>query len=188
MTLGMSKQQARWRVKRQLIHDKPPPELGCWLFDPGSLTRRLQLACEGRFSVQVLAQTWRRSLPSEARALGIRPSDYALERQVLLLCDNTPWVYARTLIPHRTMVGEQRQLACLGNRPLGAFLFANPAMEREEMEVACLKVGDRFFHMATAHLEAQPAQVWGRRSLFRLAKRPLLVYEIFLPEIGRCRG
>ena len=39
---------------------------------------------------------------------------------------------------------------------------------------------------ATRRLASEPAAIWGRRSLFTLAGKPLLVSEIFLPDIPPC--
>jgi chorismate lyase len=51
-------------------------------------------------------------------------------REVYLLCDGVPWVYARTAIPRETLTGRHRRLAYLKTRPLGAMLFADPGMAR----------------------------------------------------------
>ena len=39
------------------------------------------------------------------------------------------------------------------------------------------------YRCATQCLDAPPDFVWGRRSVFYLHKKPLLVNEIFLPSI-----
>ncbi len=172
-----------WRYRRQLVHQQLPAATAAWLFDSGSLTRRLQQACAGEFRVEVVAQHWQRPFVNERQRLGMASHRLALIRQVYLLCDNVPCVFARTIIPHATLSGSERHLAVLGSRPLGAVLFADPRMHREEMEFTCLQPGERLFADATQRLNGKPAEVWGRRSLFYLASKPLLVNEIFLPAI-----
>ena len=66
----------------------------------------------------------------------------------------------------------------MGNRPLGAMLFADRTMLREEVQVAILPVS----HDANRYTQADES-VWGRRSVFRVAGKPLLVSEYFLPEL-----
>ncbi len=172
-----------WRYRRQLVHQSLPAATTPWLFDSGSLTRRLQQACDGEFRVEVVTQRWQRPLINERQRLGMASHRLALIRQVYLLCDNVPCVFARTIIPHATLSGPERHLAVLGSRPLGAVLFADPRMRREEMEFTCLQPGERLFAAATQLLDDKPAEIWGRRSLFYLANKPLLVNEIFLPAI-----
>jgi chorismate--pyruvate lyase len=162
-----------------------PRALLAWLLDSTSLTRRLIQVCEGRFRVRVLAQGRARPQRCEARALGIRAGETALVREVQLLCDGQPWVFARTVIPQSTLRGPNRRLARLGERPLGAVLFADRSMTREPVELARIGPGQALFEGACAGLEAAPAEIWGRRSVFRLRGRPLLVSEIFLPGIAR---
>ncbi len=159
-----------------------------WLLDNGSLTRRLMEACGEAFRVAPLDQGWRRPLLNEAGVLGMRPEHYALIREVHLLCGQQPWVFARTVIPPRTLGGKRRRLARLGNKPLGAVLFADCSMRRSPVQIARLRPGQWLFDAATAPLTETPAEIWGRRSLFYLAGHPLLVNEIFLPELALCQG
>lgn len=176
-----------WRVASRLYRLDIPDTVLHWLLDPASLTRRVQLACGGTFRVQVLAQHWARPQQNEMRVLGMRAGSRALIREVYLTCDGRPWVYARTIIPGTTLTGSRRRLAYLKNRPLGALLFADPAMTRGPVEIAHLMPCDRLYPAATRHLDNQPESIWGRRSLFRLGGAPLLVSEIFLPGIPACR-
>jgi len=112
------------------------------------------------------------------------PAALGWVRQVQLLCDGEPQVFARTIVPVTTLTGAQRQLAFLGDRPLGAFLFAHPGMQRAPVELACIRPGETMFGRATSGLKREPAAIWGRRSVFRIGGKPLLVTEIFLPAIS----
>lgn len=173
----------RWREGKQLPRATPSAALRDWLLDTGSLTRRVQQACGGRFRVQVEMQGWGRPRLDEYRALGLRFGRVALIREVHLLCDGRPWVFARTIIPVTTLRGRQRRLAHLGSRPLGAVLFADPHMQRGPVEVACIPPHSRLFAAASRGLKRRPAAIWGRRSVFRLGGKPLLVSEFFLPGL-----
>jgi chorismate--pyruvate lyase len=175
-----------WRVAKRLHRRDVPDSVLGWLLDPASLTRRVQLACAGRFEVEVLVQRWARPHRNELRTLGMRDGCRALIREVYLTCNHRPWVYARTVIPGTTLTGSRRRLAYLRNRPLGAVLFADPGMTRGPVEIAGLVPGDRLYADATRHLDRHPERIWGRRSLFRLGGAPLLVSEIFLPGIPAC--
>lgn len=170
----------RWREGGQLPRATPNAALRDWLLDTGSLTRRVQQACGGRFRVQVEMQGWGRPRLDEYRVLGLRIGRIALIREVHLLCDERPWVFARTVIPVSTLRGRQRRLAHLGSRPLGAVLFADPHMRRDPVQVARIPPGSTLFAVAVQGLKRRPAEVWGRRSVFRLGGKPLLVSEFFL--------
>jgi chorismate--pyruvate lyase len=177
-----------WNFTRELRHGFVPADMVDWLFDPGSLTARLIQGCSGRFQVQVLSQVWHAPLHNEIKRLGMRERQMSFIREVYLCCDGQPWVFARTVIPRKSLSGKQKHLASLGSRPLGAVLFADPHMHRDEIEVACLQPRQQLYHKAVAALPSKPASIWGRRSVFYLNNKPLLVNEIFLPGIGRCHG
>lgn len=114
-----------------------------------------------------------------------------LVRDVELLCNETPWVFARTLIPISSLKGSARRLTQLGEKPLGAVLFSDPTVLRGATQIAQLLPGHPLFDTASNHVDEKPEQLWGRRTLFYVEKRPLLVNEIFLPALplqaGGCR-
>jgi chorismate--pyruvate lyase len=174
-----------WSFTRELRYGFVPAELASWLFDPGSLTARLIKVCPGKFRVQVLSQRWCAPLHNEIKRLRMRERQVSFIREVFLYCDDQPWVFARTVIPRKTLSGKQKHLAHLGSRPLGAVLFADPQMRRDEIEATCLHPHEQLFHKAVAVLSSAPTCIWGRRSVFYLNNKPLLVNEIFLPGIAR---
>lgn len=180
-----------WRNSYRLNRGQLPGQWRDWLLDRSSLTLRLQRACSGTFGVEVVSQRMEPPLLSEARALRRPPQELALVRQVRLLCDGKPWVFARTVIPLPSLRGGLRQLALLGNRPLGAVLFADPTMHRSAVEVARVGRGKRLFSRAmddaSIIANTEINEIWGRRSVFTLQGQPLLVSEFFLPPLAqRC--
>jgi len=170
-----------WRLQRL---GAVPPGVANWLRDEGSLTRRVVEACgAGRFRVRLLHQTWGSPLYSESKVLRLRRGEATLIREVELLCDGHPWVFARTLIPATSLKGSARRLTQLGEKPLGAVLFSDAKVRRGITQIARLQPRHPLFASATANLEQQPQALWGRRTLFYLSQRPILVNEIFLPEL-----
>jgi len=143
------------------------------LLDKGSLTARLQAKSTGHFRVQLLRQVWHTASLSEARLLGIAPRARVLVREVILRGNDQPWVFARSIFPQSSLQGSLRRMGKFDSRPLGAFLFSQAGMRRGPMQVSCFSLSTN-----TCADEA----VWGRRSVFYIDNKPLLVSEIFLPE------
>jgi chorismate lyase len=179
-----SRLEPNWIEERQLRLTQVPATTCDWLSDHGSLTARLKRSCPGRFRVRVISQGRGNPLYSEGQLLRMRRGEAAIVREVELLCDEVPWVFARTVIPVTSLRGPARRLTMLGSKPLGEVLFADPRTRRVVMEMARLHARHRMFHAAVAGLEAQPDELWGRRTLFRLDGAPLLVNELFLPAVG----
>ena len=130
--------------------------------------------------MQVLSQVRGRPRLDEAQVLGMQQGELSIVRQVLLLCGETPWVYARTVMPVTSLRGKLQRLAGLGTRPLGGVLFADPGMRRGIVELAKITPGQAVYAAATGHMRQRPAAIWGRRSVFRISGKPLLVSEVFL--------
>ncbi len=181
--LGKHALEPAWQSSLQLRRGALPEEWRGWLLDHASLTRRLQSRCGTAFRVKVLSQRLERPMLSESRALNRPPQEIALVRQVHLLCGNTPWVFARTVIPLPSLKGGLRRLTQLGNHSLGAVLFADPRLQRSPMEVARIEPRQRLYRRSRGMELPDGSPVWGRRSRFRLQRNPLLVSEFFLPEL-----
>ena len=171
----------RWYKRRQLFAKHLPFAVRSWLFDASSLTARLIRYSSGNFHVELLSQEIRRPTWDEAKVLNIANSQFALIRQVRLCCNNKAVVYARTVIPLSTLTGAERSYANLGNRPLGAMLFADQSMRREEVMVTQLSPESLLYK----EIGTQDEVIWGRRSVFYVGDKPLLVSEYYLPDLFR---
>jgi chorismate lyase len=156
------------------------------LNDEGSLTKRLKLFCPDQFSVDVLGMKWVRPEHSEAQLLKIPLSQKVLLREVNLKCGDNLCVYARSVIPLSTLQGEHRRLKYLGNKPLGEYLFASPNLHREVIQWNKLSVNSILFQSLAQDLSVADTHIWGRRSLFKIHKSPLIVSEFFLPHLLYC--
>jgi len=163
---------------------KLPAGLRPWLVDAGSLTARLRQRCE-RFSVRVLRQGPGTAFVDEAVRLQLRRGERVWVREVALLADYRPVVFARSVLPHDSVRGAWNVFHGMGERPLGALLFSEPRIRRDPLSFGCLDRRDARYHSALAATgECEwPAALWGRRSVFSLHGKPLLVTEIFLPGI-----
>jgi chorismate lyase len=153
-----------------------------WLIDDGSLTGRLQSSCDS-FAVKPLTQRNARANMDEAVLLGLQPHRYALLREVYLYCENKPVVFAHSVLPYASLHGNWQKLGGLGARPLGAALFADPRVARTPLSYCKLSSHHPLFARATAALDEMPSELWARRSVFLLKNWPILVTEVFLPEV-----
>ncbi len=156
-----------------------PKPLNNWLFDDGSLTRKLIALSKDQFEVQVLQQDVSTPMASEAKALKITPNTPVMIREVVLKGRGRPWIFARSILPMTTMTGRLAGLRNLSNQPLGELLFQDPSMTREPLETAYLPA--RVLSVP-APLAAGDDRLWARRSVFFLDQKPLLVTEVFLSE------
>ncbi|ENO83939.1 chorismate--pyruvate lyase family protein [Thauera linaloolentis] len=165
-----------------------PPALIPWLTDPSSLTARIRRRCV-RFGVQVLYQGAGRAMRDEAVLFGLRAGARVWVREVLLIADGVPVVFARSLLPRRHVRGAWNLFHGFGAHPLGAALFADPAIERAPLACTRLDARDARYHRAHSVLSARTPptavarELWGRRSLFLRHGRALMVSEFFLPAI-----
>src|SRR3990172_4193732 len=145
-----------WRPANRLSCHGIPEKYLPWLLDPASLTERIVNHCRGNFRVRLLDQRRARPLRNETEALGMRAGTRAIVRQVQLVCGDTPWVYARTIIPPRTFARKSHRFTTLGARSLGAMLFADASMKRGDLEITRLTSFDRLYHLATRDLRDKP--------------------------------
>jgi chorismate lyase len=172
-TFSHFQRHIRWTQRADLA----PKALKTWLLDQGSLTAKLIHLSHGHFQVRVLRQLPARASRDEARALGISLHQRCLVREVVLMGGGEDWVYARSVLPLSSLTGRLRHLRKQGNRPLGAFLFSQPQLKRSPIALSLISRHDAY--LPDALLGDQ--QAWGRRSIFYIDAKPLLVSEVFLP-------
>lgn len=156
-----------WSSLSQLA-SMPSSKWQQWLLDAGSLTQLLVHKSGGDFRVQVLEEKW---LKFENELLlsqfGPLTSDQDFwSRKVILWGNGRPWVMAHTLVPQHSFLSPLKEVIELNTKPLGEYLFSHTELIRSGMQIAEFK-------------EAQ----WGRRSVFFLFSKPIMVAEFFLPEL-----
>lgn len=139
-----------------------------WISDPGSLTKRLKAESDNNFRVNVVEENWQSDLPLAVRSLfgPVAGSHRFWSRKVTLLGCDTPWVRAHTLIPEHSLLSPLKTVMELNAQPLGEYLFNHPELVRGTLDVTLLG-----------------RDTWGRRSLFYLFGKPILVAEFFLPAL-----
>lgn len=174
-----------WRSFRRGPPFPLPRSLRPWLLDRGSLTKLLLAASGNRFSVRILHQRIAVPRDSERRALALACRRLALIREVILYGADQPWVYARSILPLASLTGRLRRWRKLDERPLGERLFDIPHLGRGPIEIAHLNAGTPA--LAAIPADAIASRLWGRRSVFFVYRKPLLVNEIFLAPFPLCQ-
>jgi len=157
-------------------------DLAPWLRDRGSLTQRIQQRCT-HFAVHGVRSGLARIALDESALLGIAPHQLAYSREVFLYADGQPVVFAHSAFAHAHLRSAWSEVRTLGNNPLGALLFAHPLVERKPLHYQALRNTHPLYQRAVKVLKDPPHRLWARRSLFYLHDAPLLVTEVFLPEI-----
>ena len=158
-----------------------------WAVGADSLTARLR-AASSTFRVQLLGQQRAMPLRDEWRCLGMVGPAQTLVREVLLICDDIPVVYAHTIVHPRSVALDWPFLKALGTQPLGHSLFADPRVERGKFEFALLDGRHPLVRRGQAALGDAPmtgtARLPARRSVFRRGASAMLVTEVFLPTLA----
>jgi len=153
-----------------------------WLIDDGSLTARLQQRYRD-FSVKTFMVKHAKPSQEESGLLHMPNAASVLIREVLLYGNGRPVVFAHSILPRSSLRGEWRGLGRLGNKPLGATLFANPKVKRTPLNFKKLAAQHALYQAATRGLTEKPEYLWARRSVFSLNCANILVTEVFLPEL-----
>jgi chorismate lyase len=168
----------RFRWFKKLPANADDPVLRSWLREPGSLTARLQRACRD-FRVQVV-RGGRAVLPAD----GCAGAGLQQVREVLLICDGVPVIFAHTRMSTVRRGRLSLWLSRLGSRSLGSLLFAYPGFKRDPIEFCRLDQRHPLYRRAATYGAVGPT-LWARRSRHRLGAQEVLVTEVFLPVIGR---
>jgi chorismate--pyruvate lyase len=153
-----------------------------WLTEKGSLTARLQQNYLD-FFVKPVRASYVKPDSEEARLLDVSGNAVAQIREVFLCGSGKPVVFAHSVLPRCSLQGDWRNLGRLGNKPLGAILFANPKVKRTPLTYKKISARHALYHAAMNDMKEKPTYLWARRSVFSLNCASIMVIEVFLPDL-----
>lgn len=153
-----------------------------WLIEKSSLTARLQQKYAD-FYVEAVSVHYQKPAFEEAALLHMAANDSAQIREVLLYGNGKPVVFAHSVLPRKSLHGEWRSLGRLGNKPLGAVLFASPEVKRTPLSYKKLTANHALYQQAMRYVAGQPDYLWARRSIFSLNCASIMVVEVFLLDL-----
>jgi chorismate--pyruvate lyase len=186
-TAGEALHAANWRP--HLGRGHAGAALRQWLTADGSLTARL-MAHSTQFRVQRLHQRRSPCLRDEAALIGLPRQRQVWEREVLLLCDQRPMIFAHTVVPLSATSSDWPLFGGLGERSLGSTLFGDPRVVRGALQFARLAPSHPLAQRARAAVgrefgcgDGHDGALLARRCLYRRRQGLLLVTEVFLPGI-----
>lgn len=171
---------AQWMGHINHVH--PPTALQNWLQDAASLTTKL-IARSSHFRVQKLVQKNMPCLYDEFALLNLARPQRVITRQVLLHCDHQATIFAHTVAPIITTSTQWPLFRTLGEQSLGTILFGDQQVQRHALQYARLHPRHPLHRTISALVPIQDASLFARRCLYQRKGGPLLVTEVFLPNI-----
>jgi chorismate--pyruvate lyase len=107
-----------------------------------------------------------------------------LIRQIYLADNNQPLTYGRTIVPEQTYQAFAHQFETLGIRAIGeTLLHDKDNVVRGAFEFGFVAADTELFQAAIQKYDQPLDGLWGRRSLFFINGYPLLITELFFPNL-----
>ena len=156
--------------------------LSKFLFEDGSLSRLIRDKFRGRFHIDLINESWVIPMSYEKKVLSLRDNEIAFVRESYLNCNNKKLVYARTVIPKQTLKKKNQNLTRLGQKPLGEILFSSDKIYRDNIKYAKIPLSNELHNSAKGNCNISSG-LYSRQSIFYIKNKPLLVFEVFLPDI-----
>ncbi|MAV16798.1 MAG: chorismate--pyruvate lyase [Gammaproteobacteria bacterium] len=157
------KQISPW-TSIESIESKVDASILSWLSESGPITNRIKLSQE--FELELLNDEIDEISKEEELFLNSVSETFRV-RRVILLGNNTPVVYAKSVIPSSTIENGLSSLGKIGNAPLGDILFTPGVFTKLEMVCA-------------SFLSKEKNIYWGRKIKYSVNSEPISVMEVFL--------
>jgi chorismate--pyruvate lyase len=157
------KQISPW-TSIESIESKVDASILSWLSESGPITNRIKLSQE--FELELLNDEIDEISKEEELFLNSVSETFRV-RRVILLGNNTPVVYAKSVIPSSTIENGLSSLGKIGNAPLGDILFTPGVFTKLEMVCA-------------SFLSKEKNLYWGRKIKYSVNSEPISVMEVFL--------
>ena len=171
-----------WQNKEIIRIKIKNKHLSKFLFEDGSLSRLIQDKFEGTFHIDLINESWITPMPYEKKVLSLRDNEISFIRESYLNCNNKKLVYARTVIPRQTLKKKNQNLTRLGQKPLGEILFSSDKIIRSNINYARIPLSSELHSRAKGNYNIS-SSLYSRQSIFYIKNKPLLVFEVFLPDI-----
>lgn len=177
----------KWSTQLSQLSCAPSASLAAWLTKPQRLSVALRKSCSN-VSLRVLSERFDILPYLDEMPIFKHVSQEAVPyyvREVLLLCDLKPVVFAKTIMPLDTYKYYKTQLKNLGSQFIGeSLLYCTPNVTRQPFEFS--QLNER--HPMAKQLDlllpnATHSELWARRSLFYINALPMLITEAFLSGI-----
>ncbi len=144
------------------------------------MTARIGAVAGTAIDVEVLRQA-RGPLHEDERGFFDAATE-GVVREVCLKSADQPLLVARTVFTSRRLEAHPT-IVRLGNHALGSLLFADGPPRYSVREYVRIREGAPLWPLVRQCHATCPGPYWARRTLFELFDAPLLVTEIFLPEL-----
>lgn len=170
---------AAWITHEALASSDASDVMQGWLTYQGLLSTRMRELFGKGFALRV-RQEW--DIDSDANVstrLGCADGPFRV-REIEIWNGKQRAMFAQSYFPSFTL-GQQPWLSKLGDASLGERLAVVPGVTRGPLEFKRLVTGDPLSRAANTAASV----VWARRSVFSVDGAPLLVTEVFLPELER---
>ena len=120
-----------------------------WLIEKGPITKRIK--SEESFKLNLIKDEICSVDDSEKKFLE-ESSDKIKVREVILMGNNIPRVYAKSLIPIKTIENGFSRLGELGTKPLGDILFEKEIFKKTNVVYAQFQDQDSIFWLSLIHI------------------------------------
>ena len=157
------KQISSWISYHEMNDELHNKYIKSWLQEDGPITKRIKSS--EAFKLNLLMDKIDEVEDSEANFLG-ENLGMIKTREVILMGNEEPKVFARSLIPLITIEKGFAKLGELGTKPLGDILFEKEIFKRTKIVFAKFRNDKKLF--------------WGRKSKYIVNNHPLSVMEVFL--------
>ena len=157
------KQNSSWMTYKEMINQVKNDSIKSWLSESGPITKRI--SANENFELNLLREEIDEVDETEKKYLGNSIGDIKV-REVLLLGNKVPKVYAKSLIPVKTIKKGFSKLGSLGTKPLGDILFEKNIFNKIDVMYSSFEHEDSIF--------------WGRKTKYLVKNLPFSVMEIFL--------
>lgn len=160
------KQISSWITPKEFHNESIGAHVKSWLTETGPITNRIK--SNGTFKLELIKDEVGTVKRMDANFLGEDLGEIKI-REVLLLSNDKSKVFARSLIPIKTIEKGLSELGELGSKPLGDILFEKEIFKKIETVFAKFSESGNLY--------------WGRKSKYLVKVYPLSVMEIFLLPI-----
>lgn len=169
------------------MKNMPQTTLNQWLSYPGSFMERLLEHGVTDAGIQVVFEKFAQATEIEKHYLQLEDAEETWIREVIISSPLTIWMFARTIIPKKTLTGREKELQLLETRSLGSFLFQDKNLQRSAFEFSLIEKNSVDYQKISNYVPIRDQALSSRHSLFITHGKKIFLQEVFFESVGKLK-
>tara|TARA_B100000035_G_scaffold315481_1_gene336835 strand:- start:16663 stop:17214 length:552 start_codon:yes stop_codon:yes gene_type:complete len=155
-----------------------------WIKNKSSLTDRIKKIADLKIKLVKNNHKNKNLLVSEKKFFPLYKEENIFLREVIIFANESPIMYARTVLPRKYLRGYWNNIKKLNTNSLSKIVYENPSIRRSNFSYLAPSLNNKIYKKINSFKIDDKNLVIGRQSFFGYKRKNILLTEYFFEAIN----